>query len=99
MFIVTVEFEVDPSHVFAFRNAMKKQASDSLTLEPSCHQFDVCFDPENESRCFLYERYSDRSAFNAHLASDHFQRFDQTVSAWITKKTVQLWTMHEDVAE
>ena len=64
MFIVTVEFEIKRQYVAEFRQAMLKQASDSLSLEPACQQFDVCFDPEAETMCVLYERYDDRRAFD-----------------------------------
>ena len=60
MFIVTVEFEINSDHLQSFRDAVTTQASNSLSLEPACHQFDVCFDPDRPQICFLYEKYDDR---------------------------------------
>lgn len=91
MYVVTVEFRVGFEHVEDFRTAMMKQAANSLQLEEQCRQFDVCFDPEDGCRCFLYERYDDRAAFDAHLKSKHFQEFDATVGPWIETKTVNTW--------
>ncbi|TWT84508.1 Antibiotic biosynthesis monooxygenase [Planctomycetes bacterium CA13] len=91
MFIVTVTFEVSPPQLQAFRDAMQTQAKNSLELEAECHQFDVCYDSVDSAKCFLYEKYADRAAFDKHLASDHFKQFDLTVGPWIVSKSVQTW--------
>ena len=91
MYIVTVEFVVWPKHVEAFHQAMQRQAQNSLTFEPDCHQFDVCVDPQDREKIFLYEVYTDNAAFKAHLASDHFLDFDATVRDWVKSKAIQFW--------
>ena len=91
MYVVTVEFEIDPEHVASFRDAMLQQAANSLDREIGCHQFDVCFSPDRSELCFLYEKYTDRAAFDEHLASEHFRNFDATVGPWVTAKTVSTW--------
>lgn len=92
MYIVTVEFEVHREHTEAFREAMMQQAANSLALEVACRQFDVCFDAEDATKCFLYEKYDDGAAFETHLASEHFKQFETKVSSWLKSKTVQIWT-------
>ncbi|MGI9470951.1 MAG: putative quinol monooxygenase [Rubripirellula sp.] len=89
MYVVTVEFEISPGYGVSFRDAMLKQAENSLRQETGCRQFDVCFDPECETYCFLYERYDHRQAFDTHLKSQHFRNFDAIVRPWITNKTVK----------
>lgn len=91
MYVVTVEFEIRAENVDQFRAQMLLQAANSLANEEACRQFDVCFDSEDASKCFLYEKYDDRSAFDLHLSSDHFQQFDAEVSAWLVAKTVRTW--------
>ncbi len=95
MYVVTVLFEVAPEHLQDFRSAIREQASNSLTREDACHQFDVCFDPEQPTRCFLFEKYADRNAFETHLASDHFQQFDVIVAPWIQSKQVHTWQQEQ----
>ena len=90
MYVVTVVFEIHPQHVEAFRVAMLRQASTSLETEAGCHQFDVASDPQHPNVFFLYELYTDRAAFDAHLDSDHFNGFDQAVTPWVESKTVRL---------
>ena len=41
--------------------------------EPGCLQYDVHRDDEDPNRFFIYERYVDDAALEAHGASPHFQ--------------------------
>jgi quinol monooxygenase YgiN len=91
MFAVTVNFLVKPAHVAEFTAAMKTQAFNSLNREPGCHQFDVCFDANDPCRIFLYELYTDRAAFDAHLQTEHFLNFDKTVRDWTAEKAAENW--------
>lgn len=91
MYIVTVTFEVAPQHAEAFRPTILAQATNSLSREEGCHQFDVAFDADNPAVCFLYEKYTDRAAFDLHLQSDHFKDFDATVASWVVRKEVGTW--------
>ncbi len=93
MYVITVLFQVKPGHVDDFHRAMAKQAENSLSLEPGCHHFDVCVDPADAHRVFLYEIYTDEAAFKAHLASAHFKTFDATVSHWLESKQVNAWAL------
>ena len=91
MFVVTVEFVIHAGQEGRFLARMKQQAEDSLKLEPECHQFDVCRDPDRADTIFLYELYSDEAAFKVHLNSDHFKSFDAEVAKWVAGKTVRTW--------
>jgi len=88
MFVVVVEFTAKPAHAGAFRRRVLRQAQDSLQREPDCHVFDVCIDPARDDLVLLYEVYTDRAAFDSHLASNHFRNFDAEVRDWIADKQV-----------
>jgi autoinducer 2-degrading protein len=88
-YVVTVEFEVDPPQFATFLPLMHENARLSRESEPGCRQFDVCTDPARPHAVFLYERYGDRTAFEAHLASSHFLAFDAAVREMITAKSVR----------
>ena len=92
MYVVTVEFTVAPGRADAFLAAMIANARTSREVEPGCRQFDVCVDPEDPLRVFLYERYADEHAFAAHMASAHFRRFDDQAKEWIVGKVVRIYT-------
>ncbi|CAB5079509.1 hypothetical protein D3OALGA1CA_447 [Olavius algarvensis associated proteobacterium Delta 3] len=93
MFVVTVEFQIEPAHVDAFREAVLMQAQNTLDHEEACRRFDVAVDPGNSGRFFLYELYAGEAGFQAHLRTDHFVRFDRVVGDWVQRKTVETWEM------
>jgi (4S)-4-hydroxy-5-phosphonooxypentane-2,3-dione isomerase len=86
-FVVTVVFRARPEFRAQFREAMLGNAEASRTREPGCRLFDVCESPDG-AEIFLYEIYDDEAAFKAHLASDHFIRFNATVTPWVAEKHV-----------
>jgi autoinducer 2-degrading protein len=88
MYVVIVEFTIRAEFALRFRDRVQQQARDSLEREPECHVFDVCVDPQRVDFVLLYEVYSGRNAFEAHLASSHFIDFDETVGDWISDKQV-----------
>jgi quinol monooxygenase YgiN len=95
VFTVTVRLEVDDQHLREFMDAMKKQARNSLGREKDCRQFDICVDPTDPRRVFLYEIYTDRASFDAHLKTGHFLEFDQRVKNWLVSKKVECWERFE----
>ncbi|MBT3661785.1 MAG: antibiotic biosynthesis monooxygenase [Rhodospirillaceae bacterium] len=100
MFAITVTFHVQPEHIASFDTVMAAQVRNSVEREPGCHRFDVCKDPDDPARTFLYELYTDADAFQDHLASDHYKNFDATVALWLTSKAVEKWTLaHSPVTD
>lgn len=93
MYVVTVVFEVYPDQARRFLARVRQQAEESLAREEGCHRFDVCKDPEAETRVFLYEIYDHRAAFEAHLASPHYASFDREASTMIRAKSVEFWEL------
>jgi len=86
-YVVTVAFRVKPEFRGAFRDAIVENASASVAREPGCSLFDVC-EKADGSEVFLYEIYDDEAAFKAHLATDHFKRFDAQAAPWVLDKRV-----------
>jgi quinol monooxygenase YgiN len=94
MFVVTVDFEIHPGHEAEFRAAVLEQARNSRS-EEGCRQFDVCLDPKRSASVFLYELYDDAAAFDLHVATPYFARFNDTVAPWVATKTVRTWERAE----
>ncbi len=91
MYAVCVTFQIEAGHFEAFMPLMQENAKTSLHIEEGCHQFDVLTDASRPNAVFLYELYTNRAAFDAHLASAHFQSFDAAVAPIIAEKEVQTW--------
>jgi len=89
MYVVTVEFDIQPARLAEFLPLMHENARASVESEPGCQQFDVCIDPARPGSVFLYEVYDGRAAFEVHLASAHFSRFDVAVRDMVANKTVR----------
>lgn len=92
MYVVTVTFSVKGDHFDDFLMAVKKQAADSLQQEPDCSLFDVCVN-EDANAVFLYELYTDKQAFDLHLQSNHFAKFNAKVTPWTDSKQVGTWSL------
>jgi len=90
-FAVTARFDVKPGQEAAFMVEMRKQAANSLKLEPDCHYFDICVSSNDPTAVLLYELYADAAAFDVHLASNHFTSFLETVTPMILGKEIKTW--------
>ncbi len=89
---LVVEFLIHAQHVDAFAAAIVANARASRETEPGCRQFDVCRDPAEPRRFFLYELYDDEAAVQAHLRTAHFLSMDATTASWVEHKTLRRYT-------
>ena len=92
MFAVSVRFQIKEGRQDEFLLLMIENAQTSLRVEPGCHHFDVCTDDTRPEEVFLYELYDDAAAFQVHLASEHFLKFDSEVSSMVADKTVATYS-------
>ena len=86
-FVVTVVFRAKPEFRAQFRAAMLENAAASRMTETGCRLFDVC-ESADGAEIFLYEIYDDEAAFKAHLATEHFKRFNAGTTPWVAEKRV-----------
>ncbi len=91
-YAVVVTFTIEPDAITDFTSLMRANAHTSLLKEDGCHQFDVATDPAHPNEVFLYEIYSDRAAFEAHLESAHFKEFDAAVTDMVASKDVRTYS-------
>lgn len=94
MYVVCVTFQIQPGAMDSFLPLMRRNARASLDAEPGCHHFDVCTSGDRPDELFLYELYTDRAAFDAHLHSPHFLEFDAKVAPMIASKTIRTYLTH-----
>ena len=73
-----------------FRNLIDDNARQSARLELGCRRFDVVEPHGDAETVLLYEIYQDRPAFEAHLRSEHFARFDASSADLVVSKTIRL---------
>ncbi|SEA79856.1 Quinol monooxygenase YgiN [Rubrimonas cliftonensis] len=92
MFCVTVEFTIDPGRRDAFLARMKRQADASLSLEPGCRVFEVWVEDARPDEVRLHEVYDDAAAFEAHLASVHFNSFAADIGPMVRERRLLTWS-------
>ena len=95
MYVVTVLFEIIPEHAAGFREAIFKNAAASLRDEVGCHRFDVCFS-EDGGRCFLYELYVNRAAFEEHTQTAHFKEFNRSTEGIVASKKLETFVLYDN---
>jgi (4S)-4-hydroxy-5-phosphonooxypentane-2,3-dione isomerase len=93
MYVITVVFSVYRESMEEFSILVNKQALDSLTKEIDCYTFDVSIGEGNGITVpfFLYEVYSTKASFDAHLTTEHFSNFSNKTASMVAKKEVQAW--------
>ena len=98
-YAITVLFEIKPPYFTLFLELANENAKKSVELEPECYQFDVLMSAASRENgtVFLYEIYKDRAAFEDHLASVHFQRFDAATKDMVSQKTVLDYFVHKNI--
>jgi quinol monooxygenase YgiN len=88
LFVIVVDFQLKPGARPEFRRLIDANADASVRDEPGCLQFDV-LEPEGEGdRVLLYEIYSDKAAFDAHLQTEHFKVFNSASAHLCLQKSV-----------
>jgi len=87
-YVVFVDFRLKAGARDAFRQLVDANARASAHEEPDCRRFDV-IEPEGVAdSILLYEIYGDRAAFEAHMRSEHFARFDAASAGLVVSKSV-----------
>lgn len=85
-FVVIAEFQIRQGCMTAFLEAARKDASESVSKEPGCRQFEIVLPESAGDNVLFYEVYDDRAAFDAHLATPHLAAFRQAFPLLIEKQ-------------
>jgi len=83
-FVLTVDMEVIPGQIEAFRKAIEENSAASIK-EPGCRQFHVATSTTDPNHIFLYEIYDNEAAYQAHRTTEHFKKFDAIRNSLIVK--------------
>lgn len=92
-YVVAVDLRVGGDSLAPFMALLAANARASLANEPGCRRFDICVDTADPTQLLLYEIYDDEAAFAAHLASEHYLRFDAETRHMLISKSVRRLTL------
>jgi quinol monooxygenase YgiN len=90
--VIIAEFEVRPEAVGAFLEQAVMDASQSVTKEPGCRQFDVTLAEDQPNRVVLCEIYDDQAAFDVHLETPHLKAFRDAIEPLVLSRQVRRLT-------
>lgn len=74
MFVVIARYRVDPANQERVRQLLVPLAAASRE-EPGNRGYEVLNDLEDPAEFRIIEHYVDRAAFDAHMASTHYEKF------------------------
>jgi quinol monooxygenase YgiN len=77
------EIEVDPAQLDAYRTAVKEQIDAAIRKEPGVLVLYAVSEKDKPNSVKVFEIYRDRSAYEAHLDSDHFKKYKGTVATMV----------------
>jgi quinol monooxygenase YgiN len=82
-YVQVAEIEVDPVQLDAYRTAVQEQIDAAIRKEPGVLVLYAVSEKGNPSHVKVFEIYRDRSAYEAHLGTDHFKKYKTTVEKMV----------------
>ena len=82
-YVQVAEIEVDPVQLDAYRAAVQEQIDAAIRNEPGVLVLYAVSEKHNPTHVKVFEIYRDRSAYEAHLGSDHFKKYKTSVDKMV----------------
>jgi quinol monooxygenase YgiN len=81
--IQIAEIEVDPAQLESYKAAVQEQIEVAIRLEPGVLVLYSVSSKDNPATVTVFEIYSDRDAYLAHLQAPHFLKYKATVEKMV----------------
>jgi quinol monooxygenase YgiN len=75
MMVRIAEIEIEPSFLQEYLDILNEESSESVRLEPGVISIFPMFQKENHYLITILEIYADKSAYEAHLKTEHFLKY------------------------
>ena len=82
-YVQVAEIEIDPAHLDAYTAAVHEQIDAAIRKEPGVLVLYAVSEKGNPTHVKVFEIYRDRSAYEAHLGSDHFKKYKATTEKMV----------------
>lgn len=69
------KLDIDPAQLEAYKTALIEEVETSIRVEPGVLALYSVYEKDNPTHVRLLEIYADVEAYNAHIASPHFQKY------------------------
>lgn len=77
------ELEIDPAQLAPYLAALREEVETSIRVEPGVLTLYSVQVKGSPWRVRLFEMYADSNAYNAHIASPHFQKYKTGTAAMV----------------
>ena len=81
--IQIAEIDIHPAQLEGYKAAVAQQIEAAIRLEPGVLVLNAVSDKGNPARVTVFEIYSDRNAYLAHLQAPHFVKYKATVERMV----------------
>jgi quinol monooxygenase YgiN len=82
-YVQVAEIVVDAAQLDAYKAAVQEQIDAAIRKEPGVLVLYAVSEKDDPTRVKVFEIYRDRSAYEAHLGSDHFKKYKATVEKMV----------------
>jgi quinol monooxygenase YgiN len=82
-YVQMAEIEVDPVQLDAYKAAVQEQIDAAIRKEPGVLVLYAVSEKDSPAHVKVFEIYRDRTAYEAHLGSDHFKKYKTTVEKMV----------------
>ena len=82
-YVQVAEIEIDPVQLDGYRAAVQEQIDAAIRKEPGVLVLYAVSEKDNPTHVKVFEIYRDRSAYEAHLGSDHFKKYKTSVDKMV----------------
>jgi quinol monooxygenase YgiN len=91
MMVRLSEIEIHPNYLESYKAILKEESDASVRLEPGVISIFPMYQMDRPSEVRILEIYADRDAYEAHIASPHFQKYKTSTLKMV--KTLKLVDM------
>ncbi len=77
------ELEIDPAQLDSYRSALKEEIEASIRTEPGVNTLYAVAVKDHPAQIRLFEVYTDRAAYQAHLQSPHFKKYKSATQTMV----------------
>lgn len=83
MIVRLSEIEIVPEHLDEYKAILKEEAAASVRVEPGVIAIFPMYQKENPNQVRIVEIYADKSAYQSHLKTPHFQHYKTSTSQMV----------------
>ncbi len=83
LIVQVAKLEIDSAQLESYRAILKEGIETAIRIEPGVLTLYAVYDEDNPTHVTVFEVYENEEAYNAHIASPHFQKYKTTTKEMV----------------